>query len=949
MIKNIKKHFSYSLILALLLIQQVYAVDVFTDVSSVHPHYEAITALHEQGIIQGYENNTYRPDQLMNRAEALKIILLGSDIFVPDIQPGEIFPDVVYGVWYAKYVAKAKNLNIVGGDSHTGLFRPGDTINLAEILKVLIEANGISVKFPSEHPYLDVPPDAWFAPYFDYAKVVGLLDPSGDEDVFPAMPVNRGLMAELIYRIGQKPKADGGYGKASYYGETFHGRTTASGEVFDASDFTAAHRTYPFGTWLKVTNMENNETVLVRVNDRGPYAGDDRVIDLSKAAFESISPLSRGVITVTVEISSAPADPSVPETETASDPQPPADEPADAPSEETVVPEETVPPETPNLQTQQTACPEKQGLHFLARDFFENILLDQTIPSHVVVDEVLTLSGKTTVFTNALTAFLVDESGKQTAFSTPVTDRNFSVNVPFSVRGNYQFGLIPAKEGTSLIQTLTVLPYACLQESERSSRDPVTGLGATVEDGESRIYWNKGAYNLFQLTFLQEGQFKRVIVHDVDHFQPRYADFKDFKAGAVAIHLRGGILTDNSLLEPAVIEWSPATTLTVDVVTHEKYIIEADQAEVTRLPQPARNGRILKVEFKPKTAIRSDAALILPNGDVKDIVLSGVGQQPIKNQNGLDVFPPSNDTVEFSFRPAQTGLHFIEINNAEGLAAINIPVYAENTFPLLPNLMELQERKTVDLGNDLSALHQPFLNLVNKDRQTFGKSAVALDNPLSQLAQHRADDMAQNNYFSHWDRSGRDSNTLRKDFAITQVIAENLAKDVNLEFAEYGLMHSAIHRKNLLNGDWTRVGFGISRHADGTYVFVQIFSEDPLDLSNMASIRQTILKTANANRTNPLVLRDDLETLAQAWTERMANEDFFEFNAPDGTSIFDVIQAANLTTRVGTYIVGNISFAAALGQIAENSALQNGSWQGIGIGVKQDSVGIIKVTLIYSE
>lgn len=72
-------------------------------------------------------------------------------------------------------------------------------------------------------------------------------------------------------------------GEASWYGPGFHGRKTASGERFDTHDFTAAHKTLPFGTLLKVTNLENNRSTIVRVNDRGPYVRG-RIIDLSQAA-----------------------------------------------------------------------------------------------------------------------------------------------------------------------------------------------------------------------------------------------------------------------------------------------------------------------------------------------------------------------------------------------------------------------------------------------------------------------------------------------------------------------------------------------------------------------------------------------------------------------------------------------------------------------------------------
>jgi len=268
------------------------AFAVFSDVASNHPHYEAINYLQTNGIIEGYADNTFRPEQAVNRAEAIKIILLGSKVFVPEIQEQDIFPDVVYGVWYAKYIAKAKSLGIVSGDSDTGVFRPGDTVNLAEALKILLKTNQIESSAPSGNPYLDVPADAWFAPYFNYTKSIGLLDQSSSENVYPAMPINRGMLAELMYRLSLKPK---GYqeGKASYYGSEFHGETTASGEVFDASALTAAHRTLPFNSWVKVTNKQNGQSVNVRINDRGPYSGD-RIIDLSKAAFEAIAALSRG-------------------------------------------------------------------------------------------------------------------------------------------------------------------------------------------------------------------------------------------------------------------------------------------------------------------------------------------------------------------------------------------------------------------------------------------------------------------------------------------------------------------------------------------------------------------------------------------------------------------------------------------------------------------------------
>lgn len=89
--------------------------------------------------------------------------------------------------------------------------------------------------------------------------------------------------------------------KASYYGKKFHGKKTASGDLFDMNEFTAAHRTLPFGTKVKVTNLKNGKDVIVTINDRGPFS-KNRKLDLSRAAFDEIANLDNGVIVVDYEV-----------------------------------------------------------------------------------------------------------------------------------------------------------------------------------------------------------------------------------------------------------------------------------------------------------------------------------------------------------------------------------------------------------------------------------------------------------------------------------------------------------------------------------------------------------------------------------------------------------------------------------------------------------------------
>jgi len=96
-------------------------------------------------------------------------------------------------------------------------------------------------------------------------------------------------------------------GNASWYGAPFHGRRASNGEIYDMNKMTAAHRTMVFGTMVKVTNLTNGKTAVVRITDRGPFV-DNRIIDLSMAAAKAIESIGPGVVPVRLEVISG-ADP----------------------------------------------------------------------------------------------------------------------------------------------------------------------------------------------------------------------------------------------------------------------------------------------------------------------------------------------------------------------------------------------------------------------------------------------------------------------------------------------------------------------------------------------------------------------------------------------------------------------------------------------------------------
>jgi rare lipoprotein A len=121
----------------------------------------------------------------------------------------------------------------------------------------------------------------------------------------PLSPILKGmrrLLSLILLAISTVLWADPEMeGLASWYGGKFHGRLTSSGEVFDTNTMTAAHKLLPFGTLVKVTNLDNGLSAVVKINDRGPFV-EGRIIDLSRAAADEIGMLGQGVARVSLEI-----------------------------------------------------------------------------------------------------------------------------------------------------------------------------------------------------------------------------------------------------------------------------------------------------------------------------------------------------------------------------------------------------------------------------------------------------------------------------------------------------------------------------------------------------------------------------------------------------------------------------------------------------------------------
>lgn len=289
---------------------------LFSDVHLGHPEYRAIKYLRDSGIINGYPDGSFKPDNYINRIEALKIIMEANDLInssyieenklggseFKEVSELVTFTDIYKSHWYYPYLKKAVKDDIVNGYPDN-TFRPTKIVNRAESYKITMESDGVKLPEVTEDPFADVPAGEWFAPYFLEAKNREIVYITMQNLVNPAREMKRSRFAELVYRY-IKSKEGNKFGKGSFYSDYFEGRRTASGEQYTGTELTAAHLSLPFDTVVKVTNLANNNSVTVRINDRGPYV-TGRVIDLSKSAFNEIAHLGEGLIYVEYEIINA--------------------------------------------------------------------------------------------------------------------------------------------------------------------------------------------------------------------------------------------------------------------------------------------------------------------------------------------------------------------------------------------------------------------------------------------------------------------------------------------------------------------------------------------------------------------------------------------------------------------------------------------------------------------
>lgn len=179
-------------------------VGEITDLDSNSKYFKSISSFITEGVVSGYDDNTFKPENNVNRAEALKIILEAFNLS-NEAQAEISFPDVPEGEWFTNYVATGVQLGVVKG-YNDGQFRPGNNVNFAEALKMALFAKGVdtnSVDFVDFHP--SVRESDWFGNMFSYGFENNLIDLEDDGSLNPGKILTRAELVDIAYRVKSKP------------------------------------------------------------------------------------------------------------------------------------------------------------------------------------------------------------------------------------------------------------------------------------------------------------------------------------------------------------------------------------------------------------------------------------------------------------------------------------------------------------------------------------------------------------------------------------------------------------------------------------------------------------------------------------------------------------------------------------------------------------------------
>ena len=590
------------------------------------------------------------------------------------------------------------------------------------------------------------------------------------------------------------------------------------------------------------------------------------------------------------------------------------------------------------LTRTERACPHfLENVKTIPAKYFGKIILEKELPNVFYENEVFLLSGSVQDNASHVTAFFTDEVGKQTAFVGDVENGIFTIPTEFRAPGLYQFSVIPSLSGQSYAASIEVVPHECAPASVEISSNPPLDLSAGIENNQPIIRWQNSENNLTRVVLRQgEKRYERIVSAGQSSLILSPADFEEWIEGSATVQVFGSSSENGFSYEPRT-RWVGGASLTVNPSQHHFSDWKKDDLAMDFLPSV--HGSTLTLSGKTKVDLEPAGYVINPDGTVTEVSISKSSDiVPANTSFALSLDLPSQDTYIF------------ELNNMEGIAVLNYPFYAPGDFPLLPDFMDLREEPNPNRKISFNRERAIWLRTINDFRSKHHLSPVRLDEELTNFSQEYAEQMAAENFFSHTDLAGRDPDERRKAAGLQLPIGENLARETETAYAHAGLLRSAVHRLNMLNPEWRRVGLGIAETGGNELIFVQEFSADLLVEENLAELKDELLQILNNKRGEvgqaSLTFDLGLEPVTQAWSNKMMTESFFGFES-GGSSLEKDIRAIDSTSSFASYLASASRLSELAGSLSEENEWLNAEKSRVAIGLTQDEDGMFLATFVF--
>lgn len=586
----------------------------------------------------------------------------------------------------------------------------------------------------------------------------------------------------------------------------------------------------------------------------------------------------------------------------------------------------------------------------ISTSFFANIELNETVPTTFFQDEIYTLNGKITSSEKIATmfAFLGYQNATQSErfknFTTEAKNNSFSIPLYFTDEGSYSLGIVPGTNGKSRIQEISISNIGT--KNEESVIDNKASLRIVYDPtlDKSTINWTKTEDGIYRVMFEQGSEKVTYITRqNVSSLPIRYADFKKFKPGNISIKV-------SVLPRTLAGSWKTIGTITAPIAYHGFKTIEKSAVTIDgTLPSTTTNLSPITIQGTALVNLENEAYITNAQGLTEKVTLQT--NRPLTSSLTI----AKGATFSFSYTPKTPGRYIIEINDEEGSAAINIPVYVANGTPLIPDYIDLSATmKVAKKPTDLNKDREYILALINDIRTGMGKQKITLNPQLNTLAQKHAQDMATRNFFGHVNPDGASPEDRRKKEGIPTEVGENLAYSPSLLSSMQGLLRSPIHRANILADAWVNVGIGITQSSNnGEIQLVQEFAPAVLTNEGRIKIESDILSTINKTRNESSVssLSEDttLKNLAEKWSDHLAKTDELGITTKDGQSLSQLVEDANLQSVIQIFVFSTNRVNNIASRILEPSSSLEAKWNKIGIGVSVTPLGEIKITTLLSK